>query len=164
MRADVLKEPTMEALVHPAAISSPRPDAPRTRTAFAAFCVLWNLYGVVQLAMKHMGAREHLMPGGSPDLRTEVLSRTPAWMDLAFALGAFGGVAGSALLLARRRAATRVLAVSLVAYIALFIGDATEGVFAALGAPQVVVLSAVVAIAAGLFGHARAAAAAGALR
>lgn len=154
----------MEALVHPVTNSSPRPDAPRTRTAFAAFGVLWNLYGVVQFVTQHVGAREHLMPGGSHDVRAEVLSRTPMWMHAAFALGAFGGFAGSALFLARRRAATGVLAVSLVSYIALFLGDATEGVFAALGAPQVVVLSAVVAIAAGLFGRARAAAAEGALR
>ena len=79
-----------------------------------------------------------------------VYSSYPVWMTLGFAVGAFGGLVGSALLLARRRLATPVLLASLVGYIVLYVGDITEGVFAALGAPQVAVLTAVVLIAAGL--------------
>ncbi len=58
---------------------------------------------------------------------------------------------GSVLLLLRHAPRAPVLAASLVAYVALWIGDAVHGVFAAMGAPQVVILTLVVAIAAGLF-------------
>jgi hypothetical protein len=54
------------------------------------------------------------------------------------------------LLLLRLRIAQPVLAVSLVAYVALWIGDAIHGVFAAIGLPQIVILTIVVAIAAAL--------------
>ena len=48
-----------------------------------------------------------------------------------------------------------MLAVSLLAYVALWVGDAVHGVFAAMGAPQVIILTAVVAIAAALWAVAR---------
>ena len=48
-----------------------------------------------------------------------------------------------------------MLAASLAAYVALWIGDAIHGVFAAMGAPQVAVLTTVVAIAAALFAASR---------
>lgn len=61
--------------------------------------------------------------------------RTPLWLTAA----ALGGIAAP------------VLLTSLVAYVALWIGDVVHGVFAALGTPQVVILTTVVAIAAALF-------------
>ena len=48
-----------------------------------------------------------------------------------------------------------MLGASLVAYVALWIGDALHGVFAAMGTPQVVILTTVVAIAAALFALSR---------
>jgi hypothetical protein len=48
-----------------------------------------------------------------------------------------------------------VLALSLLAYVALWIGDAIHGVFAAMGAPQVVILTVVVAFAAALLALSR---------
>ncbi len=54
------------------------------------------------------------------------------------------------MLFVRHRLAVPVLALSLVAYMALWTGDVIHGVFAAMGAPQVLILTAVVAIAAGL--------------
>lgn len=47
-------------------------------------------------------------------------------------------------------AAVPVLAVSLLGHIALYFGDIVHGVFAALGTPQVVILTTVVVIAAAL--------------
>lgn len=47
-----------------------------------------------------------------------------------------------------RRRAVPALAVSLLLYMTLRIGDEVHGVFAALGAPQVVIVTLVVAIAA----------------
>jgi len=58
-------------------------------------------------------------------------------------------------LLVRRGTSTPVLAASLAAYVALWIGDAVHGVFAAMGIAQVVILTTVVAIAAALFALSR---------
>jgi hypothetical protein len=54
------------------------------------------------------------------------------------------------LLLLKNKIAKPVFLLSLVGYIILYIGDITEGVFAALGMPQVIVLTSVVLIAAAL--------------
>jgi hypothetical protein len=48
-----------------------------------------------------------------------------------------------------------VFGLSLAAYVALYLGDIIHGVFAALGTPQVLILTLVVLIAAGLFWLAR---------
>jgi len=86
----------------------------------------------------------------------ETLAGLPVWMDVAFGVGVIGGLVGSVLLLAHRRLALPVFVASLIGYCVLFVGDVTEGVFAALGASQVVVLTSVVAIAVGLVAHSRA--------
>jgi hypothetical protein len=71
-----------------------------------------------------------------------------AWSGLA--LGVLGGALGCVLLLLRKAAATTVFALSLAAYLVLYIGDMTLGVFAAFGFSQVAILTVVVAIAVGL--------------
>jgi hypothetical protein len=69
----------------------------------------------------------------------------------AFAIGVFGGLIGCVLLFLRKSVSMLVLLTSLIAYVALWIGDVVHGVFAALGAPQVIILTTVVAIAAADF-------------
>ncbi len=123
--------------------------------ATAGLGLAWNVYGVQQFVGSLSATEESLMAGGMTAEQAQVMLTYPGWMTLAFGVGVFGGLIGSALLLLRRREAVAVLAASLAAYIVLYIGDITEGVFAALGAPQVIVLSIVVAIAAGLFWQAR---------
>jgi len=113
----------------------------------AGFGLLWNAYGVFQFAHALLATRESLVAMGMSEMQADTLSTYPMWMTLAFATGTLGGLAGSALLLLRRRLALPVFAVSLAGYVALYIGDITEGVFAALGPAQVVILSLVVAIA-----------------
>jgi hypothetical protein len=76
-------------------------------------------------------------------------------MTLAFAGGVFGGLAGSVLLLLRREEAMPVPLAWFAAYVALWIGEAVHGVFAAMGAPQVAILTLVMAIAAGLLALSR---------
>ncbi len=71
-------------------------------------------------------------------------------MTGAFAVGVFGGLLGTVLLLFRNKLATPIFLASLAGYVLLYIGDITEGVFAAIGISQVVILTIVVLIAAGL--------------
>lgn len=127
-----------------------RPTPPLWQTATVLAGLAWNIFGQYQFTLSLGATQASLMAGGMTQAQVTVMTTYPVWMTLAFALGVGLGTAGSVLLLMRRKLATPVLAVSLVAYVALWIGDAVNGVFAALGAPQVIVLTLVVAIAAGL--------------
>jgi hypothetical protein len=117
--------------------------------------VAWNLFGAVQFAGSATATAESLMASGLTPEQAAVMTGYPAWMTLAFAIGVAGGLVGSVLLLLRRPLAQPLLAASLVAYVALWIGDAVHGVFAAMGAPQVAILTTVVAVAAALFALSR---------
>jgi hypothetical protein len=117
--------------------------------------IAWNLFGAVQFAGSVMATEESLVTSGLTAEQAAIMTGYPVWMTLAFAVGVFGGLAGSALLLLRRGAAMPVLAASLAAYVMLWMGDVVHGVFAAMGAPQVAILTMVVAIAAALFAVSR---------
>ena len=117
--------------------------------------IAWNVFGAVQFAGSVTATDADLITAGLTPKQAAVMTSYPVWMTAAFAVGVLGGLVGSVLLLLRRRAATPVLLVSLLAYVSLWIGDAVHGVFAVLGAPQVIILSLVVAIAAGLLALSR---------
>lgn len=128
---------------------------PTWATAVAAVGIAWNLYGLVQYQSALTAIAESLVASGLTPDQAAVMTGYPGWMTLAFGIGVVGGLVGSVLLLLRQRLAPPMLAISLAAYIALWIGDAVHGVFAAMGAPQIIILSAVVVIAALLFAVSR---------
>lgn len=143
-----------------AQIAISRMTAPLWYIVAACCGIAWNAFGAVQFAASLTASAADLMASGMTAEQAAVMTGYPMWMTVAFGIGVAGGLIGSALLLLRSRQAVPVFAVSLIAYIALWIGDAVHGVFAALGAPQVIIVSIVVAIAAGLFLFARRATAA----
>lgn len=121
----------------------------------AGLGLVWNAYGVVQYIGSVRATPESLIAGGLTAEQAAVMTGYPLWMTAAFAIGVFAGLAGCVLILLRSKAALPVFALSLAGYAALYIGDITQGVFAAMGAPQVIILSLVVAIAALLLWLAR---------
>lgn len=125
------------------------------RTAIAGFGLLWSLFGVSQFLGTALSNEAALMGAGMTPAQASLYASLPLWMDLAFALGVFGGTIGSALLLFGRREALPVLVASLAGYLVLYAGDIALGVFAAFGIGQVAILSFVVAIAALLVATAR---------
>jgi hypothetical protein len=127
-----------------------RPTPPLWQTTTVAAGLAWNIFGLYQFALSLTSTTASLMAKGMTEAQATVMTTYPVWMTLAFALGVGLGTLGSVLLLVRRKLALPVLMVSLIAYVALWAGDAMNGVFTALGAPQVIVLTFVVAIAAGL--------------
>lgn len=129
--------------------------APIWITATALGGIAWNLFGVVQFATSVTTTEASLIASGLTLEQAVAMTGYPAWMTLAFAVGVFGGLVGSVLLLFRRAVARPVLLTSFVAYVTLWIGDAMHGVFAAMGAPQVGILTLVVAIAAALYALSR---------
>jgi hypothetical protein len=151
------KTMTMQSTTHPSNPAAVSTTLPSLGSLFfgGLLGVAWNLFGAIQFVKTLQSTPESLMQMGMTAQQAAVYSAYPLWMNVAFALGVFGGLAGSILLLARKRLAQPVFAASLVGYVVLFVGDITEGVFAALGASQVVVLSFVVMIAAALFAWSR---------
>lgn len=115
----------------------------------------WNLFGAVQFIDAVTATPASLVAKGLTPDQAAVVAGQPFWMILAFALGVAGGLVGSGLLLVRARLAREVLGASFCAYALLWIGDVVHGVFAALGAGHVAILTLVVAIAAGLFAASR---------
>ena len=132
-----------------------RQGAPLWLTAAALGGLAWNVFGLVQFATSVTASAADLVAAGMTPEQAAVMTSYPGWMTAAFGLGVIGGLAGSGLLLLRQGFAAPVLLASLLAYIALWIGDAVHGVFAALGMSQVAILTLVVAIAAGLFAASR---------
>lgn len=131
------------------------PRTPVWLTASALGGIAWNLFGAVQFVGSVTQTEADLIASGLTPAQAAVMTGYPAWMTVAFALGVAGGMAGNALVLVRHAAAGPVLLASLLAYVALWIGDAVHGVFAAMGAPQVIILTTVVAIAAALYAASR---------
>lgn len=128
---------------------------PKWVWAVAVLGLLWNIFGLYQFIMG-LGADEaSLMAQGMTAQQAQVMLGYPMWMTVVFAIGVVGGTVGCVLLLARKSVAVPVFLASLLGYIALWIGDVVHGVFAALGTPQVVILTVVVAIAAALWAIAR---------
>lgn len=128
---------------------------PRWYWVAAGLGLLWNLYGVFQLYGTVTATPTKLMEMGMNEAQARLYAGLPIWMNAVFTLGVLGGTAGCALLLARRRLAVPVFAASLAGYVALYVGDILYGVFAAIGASQVVILTFVVAVAVALLAMAR---------
>lgn len=115
----------------------------------AAMGTVWNAYGVYQFLGSFAQTKQSLMSVGMTAAQAELYLSLPAWISVAFAIGVFGGLAGSVALLLRKALALPLFAVSLAGYIVLFAGDAYFGIFASMPS-QLVLLAVVVAIAAAL--------------
>ncbi len=115
----------------------------------------WNVFGLVQFAGSLTSTPDSLMEAGLTAEQAAVMKGYPIWMTIAFAIGTLGGTIGCCLLLSRSKYAVSVFWISLIAYLVLYIGDYTEGVFAALGPPQVIILTMVVTVAVALLAMSR---------
>lgn len=113
--------------------------------------ILWNGFGCFDFAMTAGNNEAYL--GSFPEEMTAYWQAMPVWMWALWALGVFGGLAGSVALLLRSKLAAGLFAVSLVA----------AGVSMGLGmmdpdAPRMegseVFTALILAIAAGLFAYA----------
>ena len=97
----------------------PKTRSPRWMTVAAAGGIAWNSFGAVQFAGSLTATEASLTASGLTPEQAALMTGYPAWMTAAFAVGVFGGLAGSVLLLVRRAGAMPVLLVSLLAYASL---------------------------------------------
>lgn len=75
--------------------------------------ILWNGFGCFDFAMTASNNQAYL--GSFPEAMVVYWQAMPIWMWALWALGVFGGLAGSIALLMRRKLAVALFAVSLVA-------------------------------------------------
>lgn len=127
---------------------------PRWLSAAAVLGIAWNVYGVYQFAGTFTPAGQAAMTAGMTSAQAAVYLSLPGWIGLVFAIGVFGGLAGSFALALRRRIAQPVFVASLLGYALLFAGDASHGVFAAVPS-QLAILAFVVLVAVALVWAAR---------
>ncbi len=126
------------------------PAVPEWFWLVSSLGLAWNLFGIFQFLPTVQGTVGSFMARGLTQYQAELYVSLPIWMTIAFAIGVFGGTIGAILLLLRMPLSKPVFTASLVAYIVLYIGDITQGVFVAFGFTQVAILTTVVAIAFGL--------------
>ncbi|WAT19013.1 hypothetical protein OZN62_05455 [Aurantiacibacter sp. MUD11] len=99
-----------------------RPATPWHLWLIAILAVLFTLFGCYDYYMSQIGDREYIEAavggmGIDVDAAVVYFANFPLWMDLVWAIGVWGGLAGAALLLLRSRFAYPVWAVSLLALI-----------------------------------------------
>ncbi|MEJ2817160.1 hypothetical protein [Caulobacter sp. CCG-8] len=79
--------------------------------------VLFNSIGVYDFVMSLAQGPSYLANAGMTPAQIEHFQQMPAWMTLDWAVGVFGALAGSVLILLRNKLAWPVLAVSLAAFL-----------------------------------------------
>ena len=81
----------------------------------AVVSLLWNAMGAAVYSLTMM--RHPLVVDGAEPAMVAAIDASPAWSNAAWALGVWGALAGSVLLLARRRLAVTAFALSLLGLI-----------------------------------------------
>ena len=79
--------------------------------------LLWNGFGCYDYTMTNLRGDTYLREFGYTDEQVAYFNAMPAWMTAAWAIGVWGGLLGSLLLLLRRRWAVPAYAVSLLAVV-----------------------------------------------
>ncbi|WP_225204512.1 hypothetical protein [Novosphingobium huizhouense] len=92
----------------------PRAAAPWHLWAVAAIGLLWNAFGCYDYLMSKLEPESYFREMGlGPDM-IAYMAAFPAWLTAFWALGVWGSLAGSVLLLARSRLAVAAFALSLL--------------------------------------------------
>jgi hypothetical protein len=82
-----------------------------------AISMLWNGFGGFDYTMSHLRGEAYYRLMGMSDAQIAYLNAMPTWMHAAWALGVWGSVAGSILLLLRSKWAFHAFAVSFLGVI-----------------------------------------------
>lgn len=81
--------------------------------------LLWNAMGAYDYTMTHLGGEEYLTRGGFGPEVVAYFAALPVWATAAWALGVWGAVIGSVLLLLRSRYAVWAFALSLAGVVVM---------------------------------------------
>jgi hypothetical protein len=108
--------------------------------------VLFNAIGVVDFVMTRVqGAAYQASTGMTPEQIAQH-QQMPGWMTVVWAVGVFGAVIASLLLLLRRRLAWPAFALSLAAFLVSVFYTYVLTSFGAMMGPQMAIVSTVIAV------------------
>lgn len=120
-------------------------------TAFwviAIVALIWNIMGVMAYLAQAYMTEEGL--AAIPDVQRPLYENIPAWVTGAFAIAVFGGVLGCVLLMLKKKLATTIFTISLIAVVARLIYIfSIDNIMAAMG--TVTTIMTVVVIVIGVF-------------
>jgi hypothetical protein len=124
-------------------------EATRTRTPWHLWVVgglsaLWNSYGGYDYVMSHIGGDRYLTGMGMTGPQIAFFHAMPAWTTAAWAVGVWGALLGSALLLLRLKWALHAFAASLAGLLASLVHTYLLSNGAELMGPQSVIMYAVI--------------------
>ncbi len=138
------------------------PHTPRHLWVVGIVGLLWDAMGAFDYVMTQTRNPEYLAKFTPEQL--EFFQGFPAWVVALWALAVWGGLAGTILLLSRRRLAAPVLAGSFVCMVITTIQNFATGAADVMGAAGVAMSAVVFVVALGLALYARRMAVAGVLR
>lgn len=87
---------------------------------FAGLGLIWNAFGGYDYTMTRLRNVDYLKAAGDPQVILAWIDSFPVWAQLAWALGVWGSVAGSLLMLARSRHAVPAFQLSLAGALVSF--------------------------------------------
>jgi hypothetical protein len=96
---------------------APAARAPAHLWIVGVLGIIWNGFGVYDYLMSKLKGVDYFRQMGMTDAQIAFAQGYPVWMNAVWAIGVWGGLLGSVLLLLRRRAAAPVFAASLIAYL-----------------------------------------------
>lgn len=79
--------------------------------------ILWNAYGCFDFTMTNLQGEEYLRGYGMTEAQIANFHAMPAWTHVTWALGVWGAMAGSILLLLRRKWALHAFIVSFIGFL-----------------------------------------------
>lgn len=94
--------------------SATRSNAPGHLWAIGTISLLWNAFGCYDYVMSKLSPEAHFRDMGLGPEMIAYMQAFPTWLTVFWALGVWGSLAGSVLLLARSRLAVHAFAVSLL--------------------------------------------------
>jgi 4-hydroxybenzoate polyprenyltransferase len=93
-----------------------RPRTPWHLWLVGALGLLWNAFGAFDYFMSKTRGDAYLQSAGMTPTQIDHFNAMPGWMTAVWAIGVWGALAGTLLLLARRRLAAPVFVASLLAF------------------------------------------------
>lgn len=127
-----------------------RNSAPWHLWAVGVVSLLWNAMGAFDYSMTHMRGAAYMREMGMGEDAVAWIAAVPAWATAGWALGVWGAVAGSLLLLARSRYAVAAFAVSLLGVVMMTIYTLTHSAPESMSSPGATAFEWVIKIVAAL--------------
>ena len=93
-------------------VDTPQAATPRHFWIVAVVSLAWNAFGAFDYTMSHLQGETYYRQMGMTDAQIALMDAYPSWMHAVWAIGVWGSVVGSILLLLRMRWAFHAFALS----------------------------------------------------